>query len=145
MRRIARLNLAASVAMLATLAACGGGGETAPTAAAAPTAATTTTAGTPSSSTTTTPTPSSTTTTATTGDALAGKALWNTKVTGVGLACVDCHNAPADNVNNVLNGAAGWEVIARTIRDNPSMQPFSGKLSGAQMVDLSAYLRNPTL
>jgi hypothetical protein len=79
------------------------------------------------------------------GDAVRGKTLWNTQVAGVGLACVDCHGLPSQNVNNVLNGAAGWEVISRTIQTNPSMRPFLGKLSGYDMQDLSAYLRNPLL
>jgi mono/diheme cytochrome c family protein len=119
----------ASAAMLAALAACGGGG------------------GDPAPSTTAVATPTATTAPTTpVGDAVAGKALWNTKVTGVGLSCADCHGRPTDNVNNVLTGAAGYEVIAGAIQQSgSSMAVFQGRLSVQQMRDLSAYLKTPTI
>jgi mono/diheme cytochrome c family protein len=127
----------ASAAMLAALAACGGGGDDTPTPTGTPppTATPTSAAPPPTAATPTTPV----------GDAVAGKALWNTKVTGVGLSCADCHGLPTDDVNNVLNGAAGYEVIAGAIqRNGASMTVFQGRLSVQQMQDLSAYLKNPT-
>jgi hypothetical protein len=128
-----------AAALLAALAACGGGGGDdagAPAAANPPSAAPTAT----------TPTPSIPPPPAPTGNAVIGKTLWGTKVTGVGLSCEDCHGAPVQNINNVLNGAAGYEVIAGRIQAaGSSMAIFQGKLSVSQMQDLSAYLRNPTL
>jgi mono/diheme cytochrome c family protein len=75
--------------------------------------------------------------------------LYNTAPAGVGVSCAAsfCHTAtPANNQNNVLNGANNAAQIADAIaRNRGGMGVFSGKFTDAQLQDIAAYLAQPNL
>jgi cytochrome c553 len=58
---------------------------------------------------------------------------------GVG-SCISCHGEPINNRNSVLRGAAGPELISRTIAAVGPMGFLRQYLSEADLADVSAYL-----
>lgn len=144
MRQRHPVSITLAAALLgAALAGCGGGGSesatpTSPAAAApAPAAPASSPAASPA------PAPAPAAAPAPAGNAARGKALW-ADLPNTTLACSDCHGDPRMNVNNVLRGAAGWEVIASAIQQNKGgMGALAGTINGFDMQDISAYLANP--
>jgi hypothetical protein len=137
----------AAAAMFAALAGCGGAGSDTPaggpTTVAAPSSVPVATpAAAPAAAPSPTPAPVAASPVPT-GDPVRGKALWS-DLPNTTLACMDCHGEPDLNVNNVLRGAAGWQVIASAIQnDRGGMGALAGRINGFDMQDLSAYLANP--
>lgn len=125
----------------AALAGCGGGSDPSPTATPTGTPAASTPAPAPAAP--AAASPPSAPAPAPTGNASRGKSLWN-DLPNTTLACNDCHGDPRMNVNNVLRGAVGWEVIASAIQQNKGgMGALAGTINGFDMQDISAYLANP--
>ena len=127
-------------------AGCGGGGSDTSSTAATPTAGAPAPSPSPSPapSPAPAPAPAAAPAPAPTGVALRGKSLW-TDLPNTDLSCDGCHG-PAPLSTTAQRAAAGWEVIASAIQNNRGgMGALTGKLTGQDMRDLSAYLATPNI
>ena len=74
-------------------------------------------------------------------DATRGVALYRSLPgqPGVG-SCISCHGEPVNNRNSVLRGAAGPELISKTIAAVSAMGYLRQYLAEGDLADISAYL-----